>query len=361
MKRQIQLLTTLLLLAVLTACAVPETATAPDDSAAGSDAASAAMTDTMTDTDAATSTEAVTDTAAVDSQAIDCAEGQRLLDGENILEPVCVPESPQRIVTLDPFYSLQNSVQLGLPVIASATGDGGPDFPASLTAEETADIEPIGQFDSPNLETIAALNPDLIIGDAFFHEERAALLSEIAPTVLINTPDWKQWIYVIAEAGGVPEQAESDFAEYDARIAKIEPQLRDIEVSFVRLLPSGEFQIYLDSPAAYAPFAVLAETGVERTDFETTDENETLIRPDFEGIPNLTGDVLLYTTGGANDEGDSQAIIDEVTSNPIWQQLPAVEAGEAYRVDTTHWMGFGGLRSANAILDDVEQYLITER
>jgi iron complex transport system substrate-binding protein len=52
--------------------------------------------------------------------------------------------------------------------------------------------------------------------------------------------------------------------------------------------------------------------------------------------------------------------VNEVTSNPIWQQLPAVQAGEAYRVDTTHWMGFGGLRSANAILDDVETYLTIE-
>ncbi|MCG8351263.1 MAG: iron-siderophore ABC transporter substrate-binding protein [Chloroflexales bacterium] len=289
-----------------------------------------------------------------------CANNQRLIASENILAPVCLPLSPQRIVTLDPFYSLQNSIQLGLPVIASATGDGGASFPEALTTEETAGIEPIGQFDAPNLETIAALNPDLIIGDAFFHEERVDLLNAIAPTVLITTPDWKQWIHTIAEAAGNPNRAAEGFEEYNVRITEIEPRLRDIEVSFVRLLPGGEFQVYLDGPSAYAPFSVLAEAGVRRTAFETTDTDTVLIRPDFEGIPNLTGDVLLYTVGGVNDVVEGDDLVNEVTSNPIWQQLPAVQAGEAYRVNTAHWMGFGGLRSANAILDDVEAYLTIE-
>jgi iron complex transport system substrate-binding protein len=297
--------------------------------------------------------------AAVDDST-PCANDQRLFASENILTSVCLPQSPQRILTLDPFYSLQNSIQLGLPVIASATGDGSASFPEALTAEETAGIEPIGQFDAPNLETIAALNPDLIIGDAFFHEERANLLNAIAPTVLITTPDWKQWIYTIAEAAGKPDRVAEGFEEYNVRIAEIEPRLRDIEVSFVRLLPGGAFQVYLDGPSAYAPFSVLAEAGVRRTAFETTNTDTVLIRPDFEGIPNLIGDVLLYTVGGVNDVVKGDELVNEVTSNPIWQQLPAVQAGEAYRVDTTHWMGFGGLRSANAILDDVETYLTIE-
>ena len=294
-------------------------------------------------------------TTAQDSDAT-CADGERLFADANIVEPVCVPVTAQRIITLDPFYSLQMGVQLGIPIIASATVDGSDTFPASLTPEETAGITAVGAFDTPNLELLAGLNADLIIGDAYFYAEQVDLLNQIAPTVLINTPEWKQWIYTIAAAAGVPERAEDGFAEYEARIAAIQPRLRDVEVSFVRLIPGG-FQVYLDGPSAYAPFSVLAEAGVKRTAFETTEDDTVLLRPDFETLPNLTGDILFYVVGGANDPVADNALVEEVTANPIWQQLPAVQAGEVYRLENTHWMGFGGLRSAHAILDDIEMYL----
>jgi iron complex transport system substrate-binding protein len=67
--------------------------------------------------------------------------------------------------------------------------------------------------------------------------------------------------------------------------------------------------------------------------------------------------VLFYVVGGADDNEDGSALEAAVTSHPIWQQLPAVQAGRAYRVNTEHWMNFGGLRSAHAVLDDVERYL----
>ena len=289
------------------------------------------------------------------SYAQDCAAGQTLLENDTIAgDSVCVPQNPERIVVLDPFYNLQMGLELGLPIVGSATS--GEAFPEALTNEQLEGITNIRQFDAPNLETITQLNPDLILGDAFTHGSNREQFSAIAPTVLIDTPDWKAYFRTIAKATGTEDQAEAALAEYDARTRAISREVQDTQLSFVRMIPGG-FQVYVEGPSAYAPFSVLEDAGVARPPFETADDDTVLKRPDWEGLTNLEGDVLFYVVGGGHDSPEGQALETEVTSNPIWQRLPAVENGNAYRVSAEQWMSFGGLASANAVLDDVEQYL----
>lgn len=69
----------------------------------------------------------------------------------------------------------------------------------------------------------------------------------------------------------------------------------------------------------------------------------------------IVGDGLFYVGGGADDEASQLEA--EVAANPIWQQLPAVQASRAYQVNAEQWMSFGGRHSAHAVLDDLEQYL----
>lgn len=299
------------------------------------------------------------DTATEEAAAADqtCAAGFRLYTHPDIVgESLCVPEAPASVVTLEPFYSLQMAVKLGLPVVATAAYGDEASFPSALTEEETAGISFVGAFEQPNLETLTQLAPDLIIGDAYFHGERYDLLREIAPTVLINTADWKTWLSITGDVGGVSELATEQLAEYEARVADISSRLRDVEVSFVRVVP-GSFQLYREAPDAYAPIAVMSDVGVVRPDFEIASGDNSWERLDWEGITSLTGDVLFYVAGGASDIDGAAQLEEEVTSNPIWQQLPAAQAGQAYRVDAEHWMSFGGLHSAHAVLDDIEEYL----
>ncbi len=293
--------------------------------------------------------------ALTNSANDDCEDGYRLFERENIFSSVCVPETAERIVTLDPFYSLQMSLEMGLSVIGSSsfTSDGG--FPDALSPESLEGVEVIGAFDAPNLETITTLAPDLIIGDAFFLSEQFDLFNEIAPTVLVSGANWKSWYSTIAAAAGVPEQAETAFEEYDARIADLQALIPDdMTVSFLRIVPDG-FQLYREAPNPYAPVAVMSEAGVTRPDFESGTDEESFARLDFEGLANIEGDLLLYVVGGAND--DAAQLEEDTTGNPIWQLLPAVQAERAYRVGTSHWMSFGGLTSAHAVLDDLFTYV----
>lgn len=129
----------------------------------------------------------------------ECEDGFRLFEDENIVGSLCVPETAERIITLDPFYSLQMSLEMGLPVIGTTSYSGENDFPASLVEDDLEGVDVVGSFETPNLEAITTLEPDLIIGDAFFLSEHFDLFNEIAPTVLINTANWKDWYRIMAQ------------------------------------------------------------------------------------------------------------------------------------------------------------------
>ena len=56
----------------------------------------------------------------------------------------------------------------------------------NIDAELSADVVNVGGRQEPNLEAIAALEPDLIIGISFRHDGMIADFEKIAPTVIFN-------------------------------------------------------------------------------------------------------------------------------------------------------------------------------
>lgn len=287
-------------------------------------------------------------------------EAARACEGQLITEhvmngPVCVPAAPKRIVTLDPLLTLGLFFELGVPVLA--TTYPGIQDEGIRAAAETAKVADVGHPYEPSLERILALKPDLIIGASYIHAGLYDKLSRIAPTLLIDHVDWKTHLRLIARIGGRLEQAEADLTAYEKRAAAIKARMPGLKLSAVWIKPGG-FNVFLDGPAAYAPYAVLREAGVKRTAYETTSDDKVDKRPDWEEIAALDGDVLLYVvTSGTNETPDDQ-LAAETVANPLWQLLPAVQAGRAYRVDRATWMGFHGVVSAQRVLDDVERYIL---
>ncbi|MGH3147366.1 MAG: iron-siderophore ABC transporter substrate-binding protein, partial [Rubrobacter sp.] len=146
-------------------------------------------------------------------------------------------------------------------------------------------------------------------------------------------------------------------ADYEARVEDLRTRLRDVTVSHVQLVGNETFDNYLEGPGAFGPFRVLEELGVERPPAEVTGEDTFSRTLSLEELPELTGDVLFYNVGYTGLDDASQKASEQVVDSPLWQKVPAVQDGEAYRVGPDHWAQFGGLRSANLVLDDVEKHL----
>ncbi len=272
--------------------------------------------------------------------------------------PFCVPAEVKTVVTLDPLLTLGLLIELEAPVVATpymAIQD-----PAVLQVVSQAKMIDLGNPKEPSLERIAALKPDLIIGSTEGHSPIYETASKIAPTVLVNHMDWKKYLALLSEMTGRKGAAQEALAAYEKRVTSIRARMKDVTISTVRFAP-GRFVVFLDGPAAYAPFAVLREAGVKRTAYETVTDGTIVKRPDWEELANLDGDILLYVSASGFESGPDDGLEQEVIGNPLWQLLPAVRNGRAYRVDRIAWQSFHGIASANRILDDIERYVLADR
>ena len=241
----------------------------------------------------------------------------RLIDSPHVMpSPVCIPQQPERLLSLDAAYTLGMALESDLPLV------GAPLFGMSdedlRQKAEARSVENVGHLIEPSVEKIIALQPDLIVGSGFLGETALQLASRIAPTVLITAKDWKDYLRTLIEVGGSNKNADDLLSSYQSRVAEVRERVPDIKVSVVRIT-SWDFQVYLDA-SKYAPFAVLQEAGVRRTDYETSTDGVTLKRPDWEQISQLDGDVLLYIVGGTNTS-DTDGRLEEVLDNPLWQML----------------------------------------
>ncbi|WGF87889.1 iron-siderophore ABC transporter substrate-binding protein [Marinivivus vitaminiproducens] len=270
---------------------------------------------------------------------------------------LCVPEEPERVVVLDSAYNLQMGLELGAPIVGAPLTDYGTE---ELSPDQRARVTNIGTGFEPGLEAIVLLDPDLILGDSFLHGERLDTLSQIAPTALIKTQDWKAYFRTIADLVNRNERAERMLGAYEARAADIRARMPDVTVSFLRVQPNA-FHVYVDGPAAYAPARVMAEAGVRRTAYETVTDDTVLKRPGWESLSALSGDILLYLVGAGRDDALDDDLDRETQAHPLWQALPAVEANRAFRVKAKDWVRFGGIASANRVLDVLEAHVVAPR
>jgi iron complex transport system substrate-binding protein len=274
--------------------------------------------------------------------------------------PLCIPVEAKRIVTLDPLLTLGLLIELKAPVVATPyMGIQEEEVLSFVTQSKLVDL---GNPREPSLERVAALKPDLIIGSTEAHASIYETVSKIAPTVFLDHVDWKVYRQRLADITGRTGAAQAELAAYEKRVAAIRARMKDkdVTVSTVRFAPD-RFVVFLDGPFAYAPFSVLREAGVKRTAYETVTDATIVKRPDWEELANLDGDILLYVSASGFESGPDDALEREVTGNPLWQLLPAVQSGRAHRVDRGPWQSFHGLASANRILDDIERYILADR
>ena len=260
-----------------------------------------------------------------------------------------VPETPQRIVVLT-NEGTEALLALGLtPVGAAQSWTGDPWY--DHIADAMGDAVNLGTESGINLELVAALEPDLILGNKQRHEEVYPQLSAIAPTVLSERlrGDWRVNFDLYAEALGVQAQGEQVLAEYDARIAALREGLGDSlqeEVSVIRFLPS-QIRIYqLDSFSG----VVLGDLGFARPENQNVDEFA--LRVGRESIPDMDGDRIFYFTYDTGD-GEGVAQQDGALNDPLWQSLSAVQAGRVDAVDDVIWNTAGGILAAHLMLDDI--------
>lgn len=261
-----------------------------------------------------------------------------------------VPDNPQRIVVLT-NEGTEALLAIGVvPVGAVESWNGDPwyDYLMPLMGEATL----LGAEGAVNLELIAALEPDLILGSKVRQEAVYPQLSAIAPTVMTETLGgvWRDNLAVYADAVGKSAEVETALGAFDGRIAAIHAALGEAiedEISLVRISPARTRMYLKDSFCG----AILDAIGFARPAAQDKDAfAEDLTK---ERIPELAADRIFYFSPGV-DDAEGEANLADWLDEPLWKDLTAVQADRAHRVDDSVWIAGGGIYAANAVLDDIE-------
>ncbi len=194
----------------------------------------------------------------------------------------------------------------------------------SYLADRTRDIRIVGTIEEPNLEAIAALDPDLIISNEVRHPEIYDQLSGIAPTVYAAEVNgaWKDTLRLVGDA--LNKRADADRL-LDGHLRKAEELGRRFgdpaatEISMVRFT-GGSVRLYGRGSCIGT---ILDDAGF--------------------GRPPSYGDE------GAADRA-------AVAGGPLWSALPVVRAGKAHEVSDDPWyLGIGPI-AGGRVLEELARY-----
>ena len=307
--------------------------------------------------------------------ANECENGFRLFDHELLAtDPVCIPENPERIVAAWPF-NITALLRADAPIVGMIDQE----FVIGQFPEWEAELAEITDLGRPlNLELMLTLEPDLIIAPSFL-AENPNTLTAIAPTVLFEwegTHIWREVTELMFDAAGEREAFEAILTEQDSRIAELSGLLGDATTQELSLVNVRSDSVFLYTQ--YSPGGMIAEElGFARPEAQllpvTPDElaDNPDAYPNFapyfapylqeislELINRAAGDFIIVF-GDFNTDDEAQTYLDEVTENPLWQTLDAVQAGDVF-VSAVNYAG-GGIWNAHFFLDDIaEAFCVAE-
>jgi iron complex transport system substrate-binding protein len=276
------------------------------------------------------------------------ATGREITHAMGVTE---VPDAPLRVVILT-NEGTEALLHLGVqPIAAAQSWEGNPFYPH--LADKLGDAVSLGTETAINLEMLAALEPDLIIGTKVRQEKIYPQLSAIAPTVMSETigSAWLDNYQFYGEVLGLGEEAKANVAALEAHADALAASIGDATketVSLVRFAP-GRTRIYSDHSF---PGVVLDLVGIARPPLQRSEE--TFVQIGRERIPEMAGDRIFYFAADA-DDAVSVTNLEEWLNDPLWLGLPAVEAGKAIRVEELAWNLGGGIYSAYMMLDDIAE------
>lgn len=263
-----------------------------------------------------------------------------------------IPVNPQRIVVLHDSNGPAQILSLGVKPVGMATRDGVFHLADQY---DLSGVEGIGDYGLMSMETILALEPDLIIGytfggQLFYEPSEIESYESIAPFVIMETATSVE--DVMAGFGDLlDEQAEVEAQRnrYLRRIAQVRSHLPenldDIRISVISMAPDN--QIYTFGRGWFSSGEVFEDIG-----FSSYPDNQSsgaaveqgwLPYVSIEAFSDFDGDVVFYDPWG-NDYSD----------HPLFLGLKAVQAGQAFEWDEDWWgSSYDGL---SIILDDLERW-----
>ncbi|WP_271982804.1 ABC transporter substrate-binding protein [Pseudoclavibacter terrae] len=257
-----------------------------------------------------------------------------------------VPADPQRVVVLEPV-ELDTAVALGVTPVGAAVASNVAGIPEYLGVDG---VEPVGTVPEPDLEAIAALKPDLILGTESRHSKLYDQLGAIAPTVFMATQadPWQENVLLIGEALGQQDEAQELLTGFNDRCEEIKSQTASAGKTANLIRPRDETTLSLYGPTSFAGGA-LECAGLTIPEQQWEDGLQADISP--ENVLEAKADYVFVTTA---DVEDASTVPTAITQNAT--EFPSVTL-----VDTSYWVSGVGPKGGALVLDDIERFLAAQQ
>lgn len=261
----------------------------------------------------------------------------------------------QRVVALEWTY-VENLLALGVQPVGVADIAGYKNW-VQIPVALAADVQDVGTRQEPNLEQIAALQPDLIIAPSFRIDANYAELNAIAPTLafdpypadesLTQYDEMLQTFRLIAQAVGKPAEGaevltamEQTFADYAAQIAAAGQA--DAPFVLAQAFTGGNgAEVRLFTPNALA-VQIAEQLGLRNAWADEAFQIYGFSTVSVEALPELGEAHFFYVVQDDDDVFAADAV------RPLWETLPFVQAGRAHALGGDTWL-FGGPLSAERL------------
>lgn len=273
-------------------------------------------------------------------------------------------EAPQKVVAIE-WSIVEELLAVGVQPVGVTDIEG---FNKWVTIDEKLDdsVTEVGLRTEPNIEEIAKLEPDVIIGMKGYQGELKEELEKIAPVVMYeNTTDeaiedlyadmlktFKQ----TAKLVGKEQEAEEHITNLEEKMSAAAENIEAAD------LPTKDFvftQAYTVNEApTFRLFTenstvshVLEGLGLTNKIQDQGPQSSGFIEANVEGVSNYDEALFIHTVQ------EDDPLFDNLSGNSAWNGLNFVEEDAMYDVGAGVWT-FGSVLSMETLIEHVEEALV---
>ncbi|MFJ9211589.1 ABC transporter substrate-binding protein [Streptomyces sp. NPDC102264] len=286
----------------------------------------------------------------------DSASGSALTITDARGKKVTLDGPAERVVGTE-WNVVESLVTLGVEPVGVADVKGYQAY--DTAAPLTGDVKDIGTRGEPSVDTVAALEPDLIVATDDLPASAVTQLSRVAPLIVVRAADAGRQIEqmtnnvnLIAKATGTEDRARTEIAAFREKIAQGKKELTAAGLD-------GEKVAFADgwkegSQVSVRPYVkgslitdINTELGLVSPWTMKGDKGYGLAATDVEGLTEI-GDAQFVYIANTADNGDPFA--EGLKDNAVWKSLPFVKKDNVHRLPDGIWM-FGGTASMTQYVD----------
>ncbi len=301
-----------------------------------------------------------------ESEAPVATERTVAFDFSGETKEVVIPAELERVVVIG-FDVLDIIDALGYKdKVVGVVDPSSPIFPTYLEGYEG--VQSVGSLRGDDLEAIAALKPDAIIGGARTRKAYDSL-NEIAPTVWFAIPGMGSGyeekltsnIELLGTMFSAEERAAELVADVQAKLQTLKDEVAAIENKSALFLSitGKEISVYSDDVESRYGF-VFNEFGFETPASLEEIENDAATHGNsisYEFISSKNPNYLIVLDRGAST-GETDIVASDTLDNPLVAATDAVKNDNVLYLDGTSWyLGTGGYEGTLIMIDNLLEQL----